>query len=77
MSNVNRPSIARQQAEAKFAKSEAHDAEYFRDRKEREAANIAKTLQLRALRLEKEAREREDAPTAAKKSKPKPRSLGS
>ena len=68
-----RPPTTRQQADAKFAKSEQHDAQYLRERKEREAANIAKTLELRALRLKKEALEREaaaKAPPPVKRKRP-------
>ena len=68
------PPTARQQVAARLAKSERHDAEFFRQRKEREAANIAKTLQLRALRLAKEAQDRE---LAALSPPAKPRKRGS
>ena len=65
----------RQQADAKFTKSEQHDAQFFRERKAREASNIAKTLELRKLRLAKEAQEREAAAAAGLTAKPKKRAV--
>lgn len=73
MAYNGRPPTARQQAEARFAKSEKHDAQFFRERKAKEAANIAKTLELRALRLAKEAQDRAAAAAAPAPVKPKRR----
>ena len=61
------PPTLRQQAAARLAASEIHDARYFQERRAREAANLAKTLELRALRLQKEARDRRDAPPAKRR----------
>jgi membrane-associated HD superfamily phosphohydrolase len=49
---------SRKTAEQRSAASERHDAQYMRDRKTKEAANVARTLELKALRLAKEAQER-------------------
>ena len=74
------PPTARQQAEAKFAQTQQHDDMFFRERREREAANLAKTIELRNLRLAKEARDREDAklnattPAKAKRAKSRSKS---
>ncbi len=62
---------SRQQADARLSKSEKHDAQFFVERKAREAANIAKTMELRKLRLAKETREREAAAAAAAAAPPK------
>ena len=56
--NTKRVSQATQAAQARLVKSAAHDEQYFRDRKIKEAENLAKTRALRALRLAKEAQER-------------------
>ena len=58
MASSTKGQSPRETAEAKFAASERHDAQFFRERKEREATNLARTLQLKALRLAKEAEER-------------------
>jgi hypothetical protein len=74
MGNSGKPLTPRQTAEAKFAASERHDAQFFKERKQREAANIAQTLKLKALRLAKEAEER--ATKAAAKAEQKPAGKG-
>ena len=63
------PSVSRQHAAQKLAKSERHDAALFQERKAREAANLEKTMRLRNLRLAKEAADR-DAAAAAPPAKP-------
>ncbi len=42
-------------ARQRSVNSERRDVEFIRERKNRESANLEKTLRLRALRLEKEA----------------------
>jgi len=54
MNNRNRTASARQSASAKFAASEKHSTQFLKERKTREAANIARTLELKAQRLKKE-----------------------
>ena len=56
--NSKRVSQATQAAQARLVKSALHDEQYFRDRKIKEAENIAKTRALRALRLAKETQDR-------------------
>ena len=65
MSN-GKPMSPRQTAEAKFAASERHDAKFMKERKQREAANIARTLELKKLRLAKEAQDRANGVIAKK-----------
>lgn len=59
----------------KFAASERHDARLLKERKEREAANVARTLELKALRLAKEAQDRTEASTQEELPPAKPRKL--
>lgn len=65
--------------EQKLAKSERHDAEYMKRRKEIEASNIEMTLRLRALRrameqgrgnLPEEESAKRSAPSAARPEEP-------
>jgi hypothetical protein len=67
--NSKRPPTALSNAARKIAKSERHDAEFFEERKKRDAANLQKTMQLKLLRLAKETQDREAA-AAAKASAP-------
>ena len=64
-------SSTRHAAHAKFAASERHDAQFFKMRKEREAANLARTLELKALRLAKEAQDRANAVVEPKPARKK------
>ena len=52
---------SRAPAAQRVAKSERHDAEFFQERKRREAANLEKTMRLRNLRLAKEPADKESA----------------
>jgi len=60
---------------AKFAASERHDARLLKERKAREAANIARTLELKSLRLAKEAQARAAAAAQDELPKAKQRKL--
>jgi hypothetical protein len=63
---------SRAPAAQRAAKTERHDAEFFQERKRREAANLEKTIRLRNLRLAKEAADKE-AERLAPPVKPAPR----
>ena len=60
-----RDEAARRKAQDQFAKVKQRDAEALKDREKVQAAEAAKTAQLRALRLAKEASDREAAAKAA------------
>ncbi len=63
---------ATQTANEKFARAEEREAEFRRDRQKQRDDDAAKTMRLRALRLAKEAAERE---ARAKAANEKPRKL--
>ena len=64
-----KPSVSRLKEEEKLAKSRRHDAEFLVIRRKAEAANIEKTLRLRALRRNMEEQK---AATAAAEAAAKP-----
>lgn len=63
-----RPPTPHQQAEARAAKGGQQDEQFFREKRQREAANIARSLELRALRRTKEAAARTAPPEPPKKA---------
>ncbi|MGE4064960.1 MAG: hypothetical protein AB7E79_16465 [Rhodospirillaceae bacterium] len=73
-----RMSMARQRAEQAFSKrgearaaTDARDAAFLEDRRTREAANLKRTLELRAQRLAHEAANPKPKPPPKKRSPPK------
>ncbi len=62
MNNRNRAVSPRQSASAKFAASERYSNNFLKERKAREAANIARTLELKSQRLKKQEIDRAAAP---------------
>ena len=64
---------ARRKAEAKLAQSQLQDKAFFKERKRIEAVNAEKTARLKALRLAKEALDREAKAKAAAEEAARPR----
>ena len=62
---IAKAASARSKAQAALERKEQSDAEFFRERRRQEEANRLKTARLKALRLAKEATEREAATAAA------------
>jgi hypothetical protein len=69
----SRADMARRKAQEKFAAVKRRDAEARKDRDKVVAATVAKTERLRALRLAKEAADREAAAAAPPAKKAAPR----
>jgi hypothetical protein len=68
----SRSASPRHGVHAKFAASERHNERFFEERRKREAANLARSLELKALRLAKEAREKAGAQSAEPSRKKPP-----
>lgn len=66
MSNADNRDAARKKAQAQFASSEQRDNAIKQEIEKERAAVAAKTAKLRALRLAKEATEKEEADRLAK-----------
>jgi hypothetical protein len=64
---------ARRKADAKLAQSQLQDKAFFKERKRVEALNAEKTARLKALRLAKEAVDREAKEKAAAEEAARPR----
>jgi hypothetical protein len=65
----SRADMARRKAQEKFAATKQRDADVRKDRDKALAASISKTARLKALRLAKEAADRETAAAAVKPAK--------
>jgi hypothetical protein len=65
-SAITRAEEARANAAAQFAKAKQDEAAVWRERTKRREADAEKTARLRALRLKKEAADKEAAATAPK-----------
>ncbi len=80
MTDNTHQSAARRSAQQKFTKTQQSDAAFLQERKKQEAINLEKTMRLRALRLQKEAAERErlalEPPTKPRQRAKKPPSSG-